>query len=301
MSVCSIVCSIHVSCQARAAAWQSVESSLKSQLHGLQITTEAAELRANTAEAELLDASKKVQHSVAEAQQLREEVGHLRSQCEGERSHAALWEQRWNDTTREGTEAQSVMQRKLMSATTHCTALEGKLTTAEATSHLKDQEIATLRQACDHEHERVMHLQNMKDTAASASSQQQEGRPSGLPATGRAVSSSAAVPSTMRTGEVDGMKAQVHELENARTRMAEELVALTTRNNELTRQGARIPKLEAQCKELQRRYMGALEMAGEKDEELEVVQSEMQQLKDVFRTQVVGLMKELDEARAGSA
>jgi len=92
----------------------------------------------------------------------------------------------------------------------------------------------------------------------------------------------------------------VKELQESRGRLAEELVTLTTRNNELAKKGSRAGKLEAKCKDLQRRYMGALEMAGEKEEELEAIRGELSQVKEVFRGQVVDLMQQLQAAQTGA-
>ena len=270
---------------------------LQAQLVEAQQSTIAAEERSSQADSQAAAAIKTAHQSGAEVQQLKEELSHLRSQCEGERSHAALWEQRWNEATAEATEIQNAAQRKLASATTHCNVLEGKLTEAETTLHLKEQEIINLREARDHEKERVSQLQDSAATSAKLSSDEtvhQVALPSPGPSSGGA---SFGPSHSVRAGEVEGMKAQIRELENARSHMAEELVALTTRNNNLTKQAEMAPKLQAQCKQLHRRYNGALEMAGEKDEELEAVRSEMQQVKAVFRDQVQDLMKQLEQAQ----
>lgn len=56
-----------------------------------------------------------------------------------------------------------------------------------------------------------------------------------------------------------------------------------------------MPKLEQACKRLKKSYNGALEMAGEKGEEVEVLQGEMQQVKEVFRGQVTSLMEQIEQ------
>ena len=95
------------------------------------------------------------------------------------------------------------------------------------------------------------------------------------------------------------MRAQVGELDAARVRLQKELVSLTCQNTELKAQVVKLPKIEALCRSLKKKYNGALEMAGEKSEEVEVMHSEMAQVKEVFQMQLVGLMEELEASKLG--
>ena len=87
-----------------------------------------------------------------------------------------------------------------------------------------------------------------------------------------------------RSAEVVSL--QVVELEKARNSMANELVALTTKNNGLIE---RCEKAEAQCTQLEGmrdHYNTVLEMMGEKCEEVETQREDIQEMKAIFHDQI---------------
>ena len=240
---------------------------------------------------------------------LQETVNKLTEQCTVERDHAAMWEQRYMEATRDAGEAAGAASKKLSSAMSHCRDLEAKLAASEAAMHLKETTMIDLREERDLARDKAARLEaearhqqaaEAEDpfthcSTASSDNDHTGGRRKSLPGND-------ATRLEARPGELDGLRAQLRELDTARStlaqawgtnakldskappltlRQSQELVSLQSKNTELQRQVTRMPKLEQACKRLKKSYNGALEMAGEKGEEVEVLQGEMQQVKEV--------------------
>ncbi|XP_068058319.1 TATA element modulatory factor [Anomalospiza imberbis] len=96
----------------------------------------------------------------------------------------------------------------------------------------------------------------------------------------------------LREGEISHLQLEIGNLEKTRSIMAEELVKLTNRNDELEEKVKEIPKLRTQLKDLDQRYNTILQMYGEKAEEAEELRLDLEDVKNMYKTQIDELLKQ---------
>ncbi|KAF4107584.1 TATA element modulatory factor isoform X1 [Onychostoma macrolepis] len=95
----------------------------------------------------------------------------------------------------------------------------------------------------------------------------------------------------LREGEIAQLQMEIAGLERSRTVMAEELVRLTNQNDEMESKVKEIPKLKVQLKELEQRHNTILQMYGEKAEEAEELRLDLEDVKNMYKTQIDELLK----------
>ncbi|XP_041047222.1 TATA element modulatory factor [Carcharodon carcharias] len=95
-----------------------------------------------------------------------------------------------------------------------------------------------------------------------------------------------------REGEIVQLQLEISNLEKTRTIMAEELVKLTTQNDELQEKLNEIPKLRVQLRDIDQRYNTILQMYGEKAEEAEELRLDLEDVKNMYKTQIDELLKQ---------
>ncbi|KAG5835721.1 hypothetical protein ANANG_G00247010 [Anguilla anguilla] len=95
----------------------------------------------------------------------------------------------------------------------------------------------------------------------------------------------------LREGEIAHLQIEISSLEKTRSIMAEELVKLTSQNDEMEEKVAEIPKLRVQLKELEQRHNTILQMYGEKAEEAEELRLDLEDVKNMYKTQIDELLK----------
>ncbi|TRZ00802.1 hypothetical protein DNTS_009756 [Danionella cerebrum] len=91
----------------------------------------------------------------------------------------------------------------------------------------------------------------------------------------------------LREGEIAQLQVEITSLERSRTVMAEELVRLTNQNDEMEDKVKEIPRL----KDLEQRYNTILQMYGEKAEEAEELRLDLEDVKNMYKTQIDELLK----------
>ncbi|XP_025113068.1 TATA element modulatory factor-like isoform X2 [Pomacea canaliculata] len=94
----------------------------------------------------------------------------------------------------------------------------------------------------------------------------------------------------LREGEIAQLQADIQQLERTRESMARELVSLTNRNEELQEHVLELPILENKYKELDARYNALLQMYGEKEEQVQELKLDLQDVKDMYKSQINALM-----------
>ncbi|CAN6441625.1 unnamed protein product [Victoria cruziana] len=94
--------------------------------------------------------------------------------------------------------------------------------------------------------------------------------------------------STLRQkdGELSSYMSRLASLESIRDSLAEELVKMTAQCEKLRTEVAVLPSLKAELEALRRRHSAALELMGERDEELEELRADIYDLKEMYREQV---------------
>ncbi|XP_052465967.1 TATA element modulatory factor isoform X3 [Carassius gibelio] len=95
----------------------------------------------------------------------------------------------------------------------------------------------------------------------------------------------------LREGEIAHLQMEIASLERSRTVMAEELVRLTNQNDEMESKVQEIPKLKVQLKDLEQRHNTILQMYGEKAEEAEELRLDLDDVKNMYKTQIDELLK----------
>lgn len=95
----------------------------------------------------------------------------------------------------------------------------------------------------------------------------------------------------LREGEIAQLQLEIASLERSRTVMAEELVRLTNQNDDLEGKVQEIPKLKEQLKDLEQRHNTILQMYGEKAEEAEELRLDLEDVKNMYKTQIDELLK----------
>lgn len=89
-----------------------------------------------------------------------------------------------------------------------------------------------------------------------------------------------------KDGELASYMSRLASLEAIRDSLAEELVKLTAECEKLRIESAVLPGLRAELEALRRRHSAALELMGERDEELEELHNDIADLKEMYREQV---------------
>uniref|UniRef100_A0A3Q2Q9S8 TATA element modulatory factor 1 n=1 Tax=Fundulus heteroclitus TaxID=8078 RepID=A0A3Q2Q9S8_FUNHE len=95
----------------------------------------------------------------------------------------------------------------------------------------------------------------------------------------------------LREGEIAQLQLEITSLERSRSVMAEELVRLTNQNDEMQEKVKDIPKLKILLKDLEQRHNTILQMYGEKAEEAEELRLDLEDVKNMYKTQIDELLK----------
>ncbi|XP_047634978.1 TATA element modulatory factor isoform X1 [Phacochoerus africanus] len=96
----------------------------------------------------------------------------------------------------------------------------------------------------------------------------------------------------LREGEITHLQLEIGNLEKTRSIMAEELVKLTNQNDELEEKVKEIPRLRTQLRDLDQRYNTILQMYGEKAEEAEELRLDLEDVKNMYKTQIDELLRQ---------
>lgn len=89
-----------------------------------------------------------------------------------------------------------------------------------------------------------------------------------------------------KDGELQSYISRLSTLESIRDSLSEELVKLTEESEKLRAEASHLPSLRAELEALRRRHSSALELMGERDEELEELRNDIADLKEMYREQI---------------
>ncbi|XP_023533525.1 golgin candidate 5-like isoform X2 [Cucurbita pepo subsp. pepo] len=89
-----------------------------------------------------------------------------------------------------------------------------------------------------------------------------------------------------KEGELTSYVSRMKSIEMIRDSLAEELVKLTSQSEKLRAEAGMLPGIRAELEALRRRHSAALELMGERDEELEELRADIVDLKEMYREQV---------------
>ncbi|XP_076881225.1 golgin candidate 5-like [Bidens hawaiensis] len=89
-----------------------------------------------------------------------------------------------------------------------------------------------------------------------------------------------------KEGELASYMSRLASMESIRDSLAEELVKMTAECEKLRSEVSQLPSMKAEMEALRRRHSAALELMGERDEELEELRADIMDLKEMYREQV---------------
>ncbi|XP_023512322.1 golgin candidate 5 [Cucurbita pepo subsp. pepo] len=104
-----------------------------------------------------------------------------------------------------------------------------------------------------------------------------------------------------KEGELASYVSRLKSLESIRDSLAEELVKLTSQSEKLRAEAAMLPGIRAELEALRRRHSAALELMGERDEELEELRADIVDLKEMYREQVNLLVNKIQTSSSMGA
>ncbi|KAI3773361.1 hypothetical protein L1987_47888 [Smallanthus sonchifolius] len=96
-----------------------------------------------------------------------------------------------------------------------------------------------------------------------------------------------------KEGELTSYMSRLASMESIRDSLAEELVKMTEECEKLRSEVSQLPGLKADIEALRRRHSAALELMGERDEELEELRADIVDLKEMYREQVNMLVNKI--------
>ncbi|KAB2081488.1 hypothetical protein ES319_A05G135700v1 [Gossypium barbadense] len=96
-----------------------------------------------------------------------------------------------------------------------------------------------------------------------------------------------------KEGELASYMSRLTSLESIRDSLSEELVKMTAQCEKLKAEAATLPGIRTELEALRRRHSAALELMGERDEELEELRADIVDLKEMYREQVNLLVNKL--------
>lgn len=100
-----------------------------------------------------------------------------------------------------------------------------------------------------------------------------------------------------REGEVELLNAKIAALERAKRLVEDELVTLTKHNEELQARNAQLQQQHNRFKELESRYLTALELLGEQSEKVEEVTQDLHDWRTLYKQQINSLCLQIEDLR----
>uniref|UniRef100_A0A803TH75 TATA element modulatory factor 1 n=1 Tax=Anolis carolinensis TaxID=28377 RepID=A0A803TH75_ANOCA len=311
---------------AQTLAWEKLEKNLSDRLGESQTALAAQTERERAATEELL--SNKIQLSSTESQNsiLRQENSRLQAQLEGEKTRLKKLE---NENNRYEVELENLKEEYVKTVEE---AKKEKMLLAtqlemEKIKVEQEKKKAVFVQETAREKERKLYISSAIETVSSTPSLSRSSSISGVDMAGlqaslisqddphehsfgslstsgnnlydavRMGAGSSIIENLqsqlkLRDGEVSHLQLEIGNLERTRSVMAEELVKLTNQNDDLEEKVKEIPKLRAQLRDLDQRYNTILQMYGEKAEEAEELRLDLEDVKNMYKTQIDELLKQ---------
>ncbi|CAG7903178.1 unnamed protein product [Brassica rapa] len=101
-----------------------------------------------------------------------------------------------------------------------------------------------------------------------------------------------------KEGELASYMSRLASMESIRDSLAEELVKMTAECEKLRGEADRVPGIKAELEALRQRHAAALELMGERDEELEELRADIVDLKEMYKEQVNMLVNKMRSVEA---
>lgn len=102
-----------------------------------------------------------------------------------------------------------------------------------------------------------------------------------------------------RNEEIVSLQSQLDSKEAATSALAEEVVTLTSKVDELTKQMDNAPELRKEFSELKRRHTALLELLGEREEKIMELEADLVDVNQMYKEQVTELLLRIEKMQAG--
>ncbi|KAG8643417.1 golgin candidate 5 isoform X2 [Manihot esculenta] len=310
----------------RAEAWSAVERSLNSRLQEAEAKAAAAEERARSVNERLSQTLSRINVLEAQISCLRAEQTQLSKSLEKERQRAAenrqeylaakeeadTQEGRVNQLEEEIKELRQKHKQELHDALMHRELLQQEIEREKAarldlektacihSTAASDQtpksnsgfENGNMKQKLSSASslgsmEESYFLQASLDTSDSFSERRNPGEVTMSPYYMKSMTPGAFEAALrQKEGELASYMSRLTSMESIRDSLAEELVKMTAQCEKLRAESALLPGVRAELEALRRRHSAALELMGERDEELEELRADIVDLKEMYREQV---------------
>ncbi|KAI3789744.1 hypothetical protein L2E82_02547 [Cichorium intybus] len=306
----------------RAEAWNTVERSLTSRLQEAETKAAASEERERSMNERLSQTLSRINVLEAQISCLRTEQTQLTRSLEKERQRAGESRQDYlalkeEADTHEGHVSQLLEQIKELKRT-HKIALQEALThrellqqdverekaarlELEKTAHLAEQNPivrtkSNFENDLSHGLSRASSVSSMEESYYLQASLDSSDTLSERRNPGEATMSSYYLKSKtpnafeaalrQKEGELASYMSRLSSMESIRDSLAEELVKMTGECEKLRAEVSQLPGMRAELEALRQRHSAALELMGERDEELEELRADILDLKEMYREQV---------------
>ncbi|KAL3610640.1 hypothetical protein D5086_001660 [Populus alba] len=299
----------------RAEAWAAVERSLNSRLQEAEAKAAVAEEREQSVNKRLSQTLSRINVLEAQISCLRTEQTQLSRSLEKERQRAAENRQEYlaakeeADTQEAHDLFQEIEREKAArlelerTAHVHSTSASDQTPIARSNSAFENGNLTRKLSTASSlgSMEESYYLQASLDTSDSLSEQRNFGEATMNPYYMKSMTPSA-FESALRQkeGELASYMSRLASMESVRDSLAEELVKMTSQCEKLRAESALLPGVQAELDGLRQRHSAALELMGERDEELEELRADIVDLKEMYREQVNLLVNKIQISSTSS-
>jgi chromosome segregation ATPase len=259
-------------------------SCLRAEQTQLSKTLEKERQRAAESRQEYLAAKEEADTQEGRARQLEEEIRDIRQKHKHELTEALMHRERLQQEIEKEKAARSDLERTIR---VHSVPSSDQTPTTKHNSAFENGNLARKLSSATSlgSLEESYFLQASLDSSDSFSERRNPGELSPYYMKSMTPSSFEAA-LRQKEGELASYMSRLALLESIRDSLAEELVKLTAQCEKLRGEAAVLPGLRSELEALRRRHSAALELMGERDEELEELRADIVDLKEMYREQV---------------
>ncbi|KAE9600468.1 putative TATA element modulatory factor 1 TATA binding, TATA element modulatory factor 1 DNA binding [Lupinus albus] len=260
-------------------------SCLRAEQTQLSRTLEKERQRASESRQEYLAAKEEADTQEGRVRQLEEEMRDIRQKHKQELQDAMMHRELLQQEIEKERAARSELERTVR---VHSASLSEQTQTTKLTPTFENGLYRKLSSASSlGSMEESYYLQASLDSSDSFSERRNPGELSMSPYYMKSMThSSFEAALRQKEGELASYMSRLASLESIRDSLAEELVQMTEQCEKLRVEATLLPGLRSELESLRRRHSAALELMGERDEELEELRADIVDLKEMYREQV---------------
>ncbi|KAH1207459.1 Golgin candidate 5 [Glycine max] len=261
-------------------------SCLRAEQTQLSRTLEKERQRAAESRQEYLAAKEEADTQEGRVRQLEEEIRDIRQKYKQELQEALMQREHLQQEIEKEKAARSELEKTLR---VHSSPLSDQTPTTKLNSAFENGNLSRKLSSASSlgSLEESHFLQASLDSSDSISERRNIGELSMSPYYVKSMTpSSFEAALRQKEGELASYMSRLASLESIRDSLADELVKMTEQCEKLRGEAAVLPGLRSELEALRRRHSAALELMGERDEELEELRADIVDLKEMYREQV---------------